>query len=285
MKKFWVNVGKAAAYFGTYYGAQFVISFVISLVISVFVSISMVQPDGSFDMDAYTEKAMAVLGEVTPYILIVSGIVTLIVFFVVAKIRKKKLTQSAGLNKFKASTIAPVIIGGISFNYAISYAMSLIPFPESWVESYQTNSSQLLGGTSVAFWIAVVIMAPLVEELTFRGFVYTRLKQGMKKWIAVIVTSLLFGMVHGTIIWAMYTFVFSLCLIYIFEKTNSLWTSILFHFAFNLAGMLLSSIPKLAEKMDGIVWMIGSFVVVIVATGWFVLVTKNSKKEVLEETV
>ena len=69
-------------------------------------------------------------------------------------------------------------------------------------------------------WISVVIMAPLVEELTFRGFMYTRLKQGMPKWIAIIVTSLIFGCVHGTIIWAMYTFVFSLALIFVFEYSN-----------------------------------------------------------------
>ena len=86
--------------------------------------------------------------------------------------------------------------------------MNLIPFPQAWIDSYEASSSELLGNVGIALWIAVVIMAPLVEELTFRGFMYTRLKQGMPKWIAVVLTSLVFGIVHGTIIWAIYTFVF-----------------------------------------------------------------------------
>ncbi len=283
MKKFWINVGKAAAYFGAYFCSQFAISFAVSLVISVFVSISMIQPDGSFDMDAYMNKANAILGEAMYYILIIAGLLTLLIFWIVSKIRKKKFTQSASLNKLKPATIAPIVIGGIAFNFAISYLMSIIPFPQKWIDSYEASSSQVLGGAGIAMWISVVIMAPLIEELTFRGFVYTRLKQGMAKWIAVIGTSLLFGLVHGTIIWAMYTFVFSLCLIYIFERTNSLWGCILFHMAFNLVGAVMSTWPEFGESIDGLAVMIGSIVVTIAASVWFVLVTKRKENKLVEE--
>lgn len=283
MKKFWINVGKAAAYFGAYLGGQVAVSLAVSIVLSTIISISMIQPDGSRDMEAYMAKANAALADAMPYILIVSGLLSILAFFIVAKIRKKKFTESASLRKFKPATVAPIVIGGIAFNFAISYLLSLIPFPQAWIDSYEASSSELLGNAGIALWISVVIIAPLVEELTFRGFMYTRLKQGMPKWVAIIVTSLVFGIVHGTIIWAIYTFIFSLCLIYIFERTKSLWGCILFHMSFNLVGAVMSTWPVVGEKLDGLAVMIGATVVTIVAAVWFILATKTGKKETIAE--
>ena len=280
MKKFWVNVGKAAAYFGAYFGGQMVVSFIVNFVLSAVISAKMVMESGALDMDLYTEQVMGTLTNVMPYILIASGLLTILVFFIVAKIRKKKFTQTVGLTKFKGATIAPIILGGIGFNFAISYLMNLIPFPESWIESYQASSSELLGGTGIALWISVVIMAPLVEELTFRGFMYTRLKQGMPKWIAIVVTSLIFGCVHGTIIWAMYTFVFSLALIAILERTKSTWACVLFHMSFNLVGAIMSTWPVVGETLDS-TWIYIGFIVLTVAMAvWFAFATKGVKDEV-----
>lgn len=282
MKNFWVNVGKAAAYFGTYLGGQMVVSFIVSFVLSMIISAKMVMENGTLDMDAYTENVMTALTGAMSYILIFSGILTILAFFIVAKIRKKKFMQTAELNKFKGATVAPIIIGGIAFNFTISYLMNLIPFPESWIESYQASSGEVLGGTGIALWISVVIMAPLVEELTFRGFMYTRLKQGMPKWIAIIVTSLIFGCVHGTIIWAMYTFVFSLALIAILERTKSTWACVLFHMSFNLVGAIMSTWPVVGETLDN-TWIYIGFIVLTVAMAvWIALVTKGVKDDVEE---
>ena len=285
MKKFWVNVGKAAAYFGAYFGGQIVVSFAVILVLSTIISITMISPDGSFDMEAYMNKANAALADAMPYILIGAGIFSILTFFIVAKIRKKKFAESASLKKFKPATVAPIVIGGIAFNFAISYLMNLIPFPQAWIDSYEASSSELLGNVGIALWIAVVIMAPLVEELTFRGFMYTRLKQGMPKWIAVVLTSLVFGIVHGTIIWAIYTFVFSLCLIYIFEKTKSLWACILFHMSFNIVGAVMSTWPVVAEKLDSTWIYIGFIVLTVGMAVWFAFATKGAKDEEAVEEV
>lgn len=282
MKKFWVNVGKAAAYLGAYFGAQMMVSFIVSFVLAMIVSAKMVMENGALDMDAYTEKVMTSLSSAMYYILIISGLLTILIFFIVAKIRKKKFMQTAELNKLKGATVAPIIICGIAFNFTISYLMNLIPFPQDWIDSYQASSSEVLGGTGIALWISVVIMAPIVEELTFRCFMYTRLKQGMPTWIAIIVTSLVFGCVHGTIIWAMYTFVFSLALIYVFERTKSLWSSIIFHMSFNFVGAFMSTWPEIGEKIDGIWVMVASIALTLITAVWFTLVSKNKEKAIAE---
>ena len=45
--------------------------------------------------------------------------------------------------------------------------------------------------------IVTVISAPIVEEVTFRGFMYGQLKGGMPMFAAMLISSWVFGMVHG----------------------------------------------------------------------------------------
>lgn len=283
MKKFFVSVGKAALYFLGYFGTQFGVSLGISILLGIYAAATSLRADGTVNYLVYVNRYNQLLSQWLYYILILSGVITILIFFIVAKIRKKKFTKSASLNKLKPSTIAPIVIGGMAFNIFISYAMSMIPFPESWIQSYQANSNELLGAVSVSMWISVVIMAPLVEELTFRGFMYTRLKQGMAKWIAILLTSLVFGIVHGTMIWAIYTFVFSLCLLFIFERTNSLWGCILYHMAFNFVGAAMSTWSDVLENINGWVLFIGSTVLTIVTAVWFVLISKNATAGNMED--
>lgn len=79
-------------------------------------------------------------------------------------------------------------------------------------------------------FFALVIVAPVAEELLFRGFLYGKLKsRKLKPLLAAIVTSLLFGLVHGQLNVGIDTFVLSLVMIYLLEKRKSLWVTIMLH--------------------------------------------------------
>jgi membrane protease YdiL (CAAX protease family) len=89
--------------------------------------------------------------------------------------------------------------------------------------------------------ILLVGIAPLVEEITFRGLIYGSLKSASSVRAAAIITSLLFAAGHlaeggssGPLyIAAIDTFVLSLILIYLREKTGRLWASYTLHAAKN----------------------------------------------------
>lgn len=86
-------------------------------------------------------------------------------------------------------------------------------------------------------FISLVILPPLAEEIMIRGFLYSSLKKAMPTIAAVISTSLIFAAAHlpeggatGPLyIAALDTFILSLVLIYLREKTGSLWSSITLH--------------------------------------------------------
>ena len=105
-------------------------------------------------------------------------------------------------------------------------------------QQQQLGFNHVQGGPALVMtFISLVILPPLAEEIMVRGFLYSSLKKAMRMRYAVILTSALFAAAHlpegGTAgplyIAALDTFVLSLVLIYLREKTGSLWASIGLH--------------------------------------------------------
>lgn len=84
----------------------------------------------------------------------------------------------------------------------------------------------------VAFFLAVTLLAPAVEELTYRGMGISLLRP----WgtvLAVVVTGLLFGLAHGLLIGLPILAFFGLVVGWLRVKTESLYPPIAFHALFN----------------------------------------------------
>ena len=112
------------------------------------------------------------------------------------------------------------------------------------IPSLNVNQHQQIGFTNVhgvaqlvLTFISLVILPPFTEEVMIRGVLYGSLKKAMPGAGAVIVTSAIFASAHlpeggaaGPLyIAAIDTFLLSLALIYLREKTNSLWAGITLH--------------------------------------------------------
>lgn len=104
---------------------------------------------------------------------------------------------------------------------------------------YQELADKVFGG---GFWItflASAIMAPILEELLFRGLIYKRLRFVCKPVTAGIISSVAFGITHGNLVQFVYAFFAGMLLAYVYEQYKNLWAPILFHFcanALSLAG-------------------------------------------------
>lgn len=242
MEKGLKALGKATAYFVVYFLVQIIVSSVYSIVLSTKLTMDMMASGEELDMALLETQLMdAIMGEAMMMTLI-SGAVVLLVFGLVFLIRKKRFFKEVCIHPIPIKGILPIAVLAACFNLITSVVISYIPWPESWMNSYMTNSSVI--DNSLAAWITTVLMAPILEEVVFRGLMYTRLKKGMPVVAAAIITSLVFGTVHGTVIWAIYTFIFSLVLIWIYERFQSLTACIVLHMAYNLSGMALGLIPE-----------------------------------------
>lgn len=100
---------------------------------------------------------------------------------------------------------------------------------------YSELSEQTMVGQPVWLLILVVgILAPIAEELVFRGLVFRRMKDWMKPGLAVVFSSLLFGLYHGNMVQFLYATLMGMILAVIYHRTGTLWTSILAHITANL---------------------------------------------------
>lgn len=86
---------------------------------------------------------------------------------------------------------------------------------------------------------AAVIAAPLCEEVVFRGYVYPAAKKFAGPWVAMVCSALIFGAAHGSLAALLPLFLFGCVLVYLYEKTGSLWAPIAVHLCFNGATVLV----------------------------------------------
>ncbi len=93
-------------------------------------------------------------------------------------------------------------------------------------------------GSALLLELAILLMVSLTEEVIFRGYILHNLLQSMNKWVALLITSILFGLFHSSnpdvSVLAIVNVVLAgvvLGLNYIY--TQNLWFGIGFHFAWN----------------------------------------------------
>lgn len=121
-----------------------------------------------------------------------------------------------------------------------------------FITSVNVDQSQQIGFDTarglqlVPVFISLVVLPPITEELLMRGFLYTRLRQNIPRVTAVVITSSLFAIAHlqagsgAALLWiaAVDTFVLSLVLIHLREKTGKLWAPMGLHSLKNFIAFL-----------------------------------------------
>lgn len=93
--------------------------------------------------------------------------------------------------------------------------------------------------TTYATLIASVLVAPICEEVFFRGFVFAGFLTRMPVVVAILLSSLLFAIAHADVGSFAILFFIGLALAFVRWRTRSLWPSILLHLLNNGAGALV----------------------------------------------
>ena len=101
-------------------------------------------------------------------------------------------------------------------------------------------------------FVTLVIIAPVAEEILFRGYLFGKLMKHMPIWVAILITSALFGLAHGAWNVGIDVFALSIVLCLLRLTSKSLWPAILLHMMKNgLAFYLLFINPTLLSTLGG----------------------------------
>jgi membrane protease YdiL (CAAX protease family) len=126
--------------------------------------------------------------------------------------------------------------------YAVGYVYVLLSgarpdeeqglVPEGW------DSSR--APAFVAFFLSVTVLAPVVEELTFRGLGFTLVAARYGTWAAIVATGVLFGTAHGLLVALPILSFFGAAVAWLRHRTTSVYPGMLLHSTFNGVALIVS---------------------------------------------
>ncbi len=237
------QIGKSICYVGVYFGLQLVI----------------------YD---------ATMSMTTPTI-VFAGVLALLILWWSFKIRKKKFMEETRLKLFDVKFWPAILLGSVGLCLFVNFGMQLLPIPEDVLTEYAEASESLMEGPFFMLFLSNVVMAPLIEEILFRGLVFTRLQRAMPVWAALFLSSVFFGLMHGQILWVCYTTLVGMMLCFVAWKTDSTLAPMFMHFVFNLFGTCMGYFVEAVSGMTSLILTVGGILCLAVTIG---LLCKKQRK-------
>ncbi len=123
-----------------------------------------------------------------------------------------------------------------------------------------------------------VLLAPVAEELIFRGLVQKRLKEGWGARAGILLSAFLFGAYHGNMVQFIYAFLMGLVLAALYEKTHTILAPIAAHMASNawsaFGGQLFIAVSGILPQGSLVVFVLEA--VVCAAAFWYLFLRKKA---------
>lgn len=227
------------------------------------------------DQDAFTIEATEFITRNTLLITLISAVLSFIVFILIWNKERKDLTSKT--KKFTPLNIISVILFGMALNILLTVILGITGLYK-YFPSYDAVNEALKSGSFIIRFITLGIAAPVVEELCFRGLVFNRLKNGnMPVVLAMILSSLAFGIIHLNLLQGMYAFVLGMAIVIIYNKFKTIWAPILIHMSFNMISVFMSDMENVN---DGLAIILTIASIIVIGAFSFMLFKKEKAVEV-----
>lgn len=174
------------------------------------------------------------------YQAVLDGVILLFIYFTITLKYNSPFLKSIKWRSREPLRVAPFFPLGILLALAVMGISTLFPSP------VDLPIEKLLKQPYAAFFFALlgIVVAPFVEELVFRGFIFPV----MERWVGtiggIVTTALLFTGVHVGQLWGSWSAIaliaiVGLTLSFIRAKTDSVFPSFIVHLAYNSTICLL----------------------------------------------
>lgn len=167
-----------------------------------------------------------------------------------------------GLGLRGLPTWTDILLAPIGYIASMAATMAVLLVIQAFVPSFNLQETQDVGfrmeslysnADKMVAFAALVILAPIAEELIFRGYLYGKLRTRLSAIPAIILVSVLFGFMHGQWNVGIVVGVMSIFLCIARELTGTIYAGILMHMIRNgLAFYLLYINPISAVGVLGV---------------------------------
>ncbi len=146
---------------------------------------------------------------------------------------------------FSIKNILLLILLGIGCQFFITGVMSLTEqYFTKLYEDYANQIDNLTGGNTIVVLCLLVFIAPITEELIFRGIILRKASRALPFIGANLLQAMLFGIYHMNIIQGIYAAVLGFILGLVCHKFKTIIASMLLHMIINSSSFLLYFLPE-----------------------------------------
>ena len=162
---------------------------------------------------------------------------------------KRAHPETVGFRKFTMKNLAigcGLLFGAyaiIILNNLLLLAFNIAPQGEYLSELFDTGQSFGL----LAF--VGIVIAPLAEEVFFRGFLFGGLSKKYGWKIAALLSAGLFAIAHMQLIVLIPTFILGFVLAYLYHRSKSIWPGIILHLTVNSFSFAIISLASFFEGL------------------------------------
>lgn len=161
-------------------------------------------------------------------------------------LRPKNLSWSAvGVKPFRKKDWKLIFIYSITLLVGAVIIVVLTSFIGNTWENNKTEALQrdVTFLTVLLAFVSAAIISPIYEEIFYRGFLYRWFRTRYGLWIAVLLSSFVFTIVHIPTYNVMpVNFISGIIFALAYERTNSIWPAVLIHGLTNGTMVLLTSL-------------------------------------------
>lgn len=185
----------------------------------------------------YMDNSVSVLVLVQLIVLLIFG-----TWYYLAFGRKK--TGGSLRDVFRPGSLGGIALLAIGMYFLITLFMAAAQWlaPGIMADYNMIIEESGIAGLTLMSTIASLVLAPLGEELIFRGLTFRYLKKaGACFWAANTVQAVLFGAAHFNWIQGIYAFILGVVLGCLYRRFKSLLAPMLFHMFFNFLGTYLAA--------------------------------------------
>ncbi len=184
---------------------------------------------------------------------------TILVVIGVPWLVKRRATSREELGLSRLPTWLDILITPVGFVFYLLLSGSLLFVAQQLLTFIDFDQAQDVGFDQLTqqfeyllAFFTLVVMAPIAEEILFRGYLLAKLRRHAATWVAVLVSSLLFGLVHFAWNVGIDTFALGIVLCLVTIWTKSLWPATLIHMLKNgIAFYFLFINPTVLNTLGG----------------------------------
>lgn len=197
------------------------------------------------------ESATAFILNNVNLLVIINYAILLVAIWLLFIIRSMRLRNYISWGKISIKELPWIFCGALACQLLGLWLSGVVNQFYTLDNSYSEMFDSIQKGSLTMTLIAMVFVAPFVEEVFFRGLILKKLANHLHATAAILIQAVLFAAIHFNMAQLMPTFILGCFAAYLYLKTQNITVPIVFHMFFNAVAVFSAYAPESVQIIIG----------------------------------